>query len=497
MVDNISNCKKRIKREFCSFYTNSDPILDYMIAKVGVSDGDKILEPCAGDGVFIAKILETNEDKDFSLEAVDLNKKAITNLITAFETSKKVHIRNVDTLLDISFDLIANSGGGYTKIIGNPPYGAWQDYDKRKLLKKKYSDYAKETYTLFIHRSLDLLENNGRLVFIVPDTFLALNSHKHLRERILSTTVLEEIIIMPSKFFPGVKFGYSKLCIFSLRKSSNKKKIHMNKFRLIELRKRVEELYDILENKFDGVDVHNLKQEEILNTIDYSFLIGATNIERTLINQSNLRLGDLADCVTGFYSGDNKMFIKDKQSLTEKEIFNKTLDNTHLNGIDAEGDIYIPIYKGKGFIEKEKNTFVRWNKEIVNFYKADTKARFQNSKYYFRIGIGVPMVKSKKIEAFYINGALFDQSVVGIFPKQDKYIKYILGFLNSEIGNRLIQVINHTSNNSANYLKKLPIIIDESRVETVNNIIDKYFETKDKVNTQKELDLIFNSIFAN
>lgn len=66
-------------------------------------------------------------------------------------------VKRSDTLLDERLDYISSIGGYYTKIIGNPPYGAWQDYEKRDLLKKKYNgQYVKETYTLFLYRCISL-----------------------------------------------------------------------------------------------------------------------------------------------------------------------------------------------------------------------------------------------------------------------------------------------------------------------------------------------------
>lgn len=59
---------------------------------------------------------------------------------------------------------------------------------------------------------------------------------------------------------------------------------------------------------------------------------------------------------------------------------------------------------------------MNWSKNAVLHYKKDKKARFQNPKYYFRYGIGVPMISSSSITASLIEYKLFDQSIVGIFP---------------------------------------------------------------------------------
>ena len=85
MVDKVIQGKTRTRREFCAFYTESDPILTYMVKKLGVENSDLVLEPCAGDGVFIEKIFEMHKDKDFQIEAMDLNTEAIKNLEDKFD----------------------------------------------------------------------------------------------------------------------------------------------------------------------------------------------------------------------------------------------------------------------------------------------------------------------------------------------------------------------------------------------------------------------------
>ena len=49
-----------------------------MVSKLGVIDNDIILEPSAGEGIFIDKVLETN--KTVQIDALDINNDAISIL---------------------------------------------------------------------------------------------------------------------------------------------------------------------------------------------------------------------------------------------------------------------------------------------------------------------------------------------------------------------------------------------------------------------------------
>lgn len=505
MVDKVIQGKTRTRREFCSFYTESDPILTYMVDRLAVEDGDLILEPCAGNGIFIEKIRKTIKTTDYKIDAIDLNSAAVENLEGLYGQDNRITIRQVDTLIDPTFDLLANMGGHYSKVIGNPPYGAWQDYGKRNLLKKLYHGYVRETYTLFLQRCLSLLKNNGKLVFIIPDTFLALHLHKRLREELLKNSIIKEVLLIPSHFFPSVSFGYSNLCIISLIKSRH---FRHNKISIISVTNSVMDLYEITSGNYKIAEYYEqVSQEKILAAIDYSFLIGGNSKIRELVNKSEVCLGDIADCVTGFYSGDNRRFMAVRDCFVKGSkgydiIDEGVIDYDFLKQKDVLSGLknakkYIPILKGgKSHFVKDTEWFIRWDQKTVEYYKKDKKARFQNPAFYFKEGIGVPMVKSNGIYAFLLQNRLFDQSVVGIFPRDPKYLHYILAFLNSDICSQLLKTINHTANNSANYLKKLPIILDSGSLREINAMLSVFWKSKNATDTLEKVNRIFDTLYG-
>jgi len=191
-----------MNRLYQSYYTKSDSILKYMIKQLRAERSLSYLEPAAGEGIFISELESLLND--IKIDVFDINPDAIKILKNKFKHYPNVNIKETDTLTDTTLELYSNTGGKYDRIIANPPYGAWQDYDKRKILKKIYKNfYVKETYTLFLYLCIKLLKDKGRLVFIIPDTYLNLNMHKYLRRFILENTKIIEIALFPSSFFPA------------------------------------------------------------------------------------------------------------------------------------------------------------------------------------------------------------------------------------------------------------------------------------------------------
>lgn len=498
---------------YCSYYTKSQFITDYMIKNLNLQENDIIMEPSAGDGVFIDEILKINPNAN--IVAYDLNPGAIAILKNKYKNYPNIKIIHTDTLLDAQLDNYVIQNGYFDKVIGNPPYGAWQDYSKRDLLKKKYKGYyVRETYTLFLLRCVSLLKNKGILTFIIPDTFMNLHMHNALREFLLLNTKIKEILIFPSKFFPGVQYGYSKMCIITVEKTNDFNDALNNKIRIISELRQASDIDDVTKDRdLSNYRVNIVSQREIYNSVSKAFLIKAGEGIRSLINNSELTLGNIADCVTGIYTGDNKRFLKvaslkvknnlSKCPVVEKEEINYdylSYDNL-LDGIDDKRH-FIPVVKGSaGSYIRNNDWYIDWSKEAVNEYKTNKKARFQNSQFYFKKGIALPMVKSTKIKASLIENQVFDQSVVGVFPRNEEHLYYLLAFFNTNIFNKIVNTINPTANNSANYIKKVPIIFPNDGFKYVNNITEKIINIKRETGKvdpklQDELDNYFNELYS-
>lgn len=498
---------KRQKRKtdiFQGFFTNCNHILHYMITLLEVSDDCTILEPCAGQGAFIDKLLEVNNKQQ--IDAYDLNIENIDILKKKYSDSN-IAIKHLDFLLH------ENSNKKYDRIIANPPYGAYQAEEKRNYLKRIYPGiFTKETYGIFLIRALGMLKKNGRLVFIIPDTYLNLHMHQGLRLRLLRHYSIESITLFPSNFFPGVNFGYAGLSIISI---INRLSTEDYSFPVYRNFQSSMDFYKILDEQESDVRCNTLKYSEILSNPSCAFYLPEAYWISNIFQRKSRNIDDIANVVTGFYSGNDGQYLKRANSITRGAkkygIVDKTkiFDNTKevsLDGIQDEKH-FIPIVKGgnKRFY-KSSEWFMDWSARAVYDYRVTNKkrARFQNSFYYFRQGLAIPMVSSSTITASLIENRLFDQSIVGVFLKE-KYsylLNYLLGFFNSSICNKIIRTINPSTNNSANYIKKIPIIIPSTEIlDEINHEVIRLYQLakKDKIEISElnRLDTMFNVIYEN
>jgi hypothetical protein len=462
---------KRKQDEFQAFYTNCNDITSYMIGLLQCHGEMSVLEPCAGEGVFIDELRGT--DHAPHITAYELNSNSVEILRDKYSGISRIKIEQEDFLL-----MIPLKREKFDRIIANPPYGAYQSPDKRKQLKRDYPYiYAKETYGLFLIRAMELLKESGRLVFIVPDTYLTLHMHEGLRKEILKNYQIESITLFPSNFFPGVNFGYAGLSIISIINKTPSDNYEFPVYNRLETPAELHNLLNIEQRKKH--EICRLSYDQLITNPSSAFFLPSKNGIFSVISSETVKIGDICSVVTGFYSGNDGKYLRRSAFVTRGAKKYATVNENEiciddlsicppLNGISNLSH-WVPIVKGgnKRFY-KNSEWFMDWSKKAIHDYKVENKkqARFQNSQHYFRHGIAVPMVSSSSITGSLIDGRLFDQSIVGIFPHEKyKYLTYfLLGFFNSKVCNDLIRTINASTNNSSNYIKKIPIIIPKDKV---------------------------------
>jgi len=456
-----------------AFFTADEALGDYMVSLLDLQEEDLLFEPAAGDGHLIDSVKKTGIT--CPITAYELNPKQISNLEGKFGADDSVEVVEQDTILCPDLDLRETFGPRFTKILANPPYGGWQEFERRADLKKRFKGfYVRETYSLFLLRCLRLLEVGGKLVFIIPNTFLYLNLHQPLREYILEEFSVESIDVFNSSLFPGISFGYADLCIITIR--GERSKGH-NSVRI----RTVERLDQFEDPDHARLNSKSIQQNDIKSIPGYAFPLSSAGADYAISSDHNIVMGDLAKCVTGFYSGRDKEFLRkaspevkrakaynfvDLESVESNPLSRGNL----LNGLSGS-KTFVPILKGGGYKFLKPNLwYMDWSEKAVAHYKSDKKARFQNPSYYFREGIGFPMVTSSQPTASILKDALFDQSIVGIFPSEIS-LEFLLAYCNSAPFWACLKAINPSANNSAKYILRTPIILPDK--ETVSRITDR------------------------
>ncbi len=213
----IAKTQRAKKRQLGQFLT-PDGIARQLVDSLVFTRNDRILEPSLGDGAFVIPVIEKflelydgtlRERLDMVLTrnvfGVELDEDLFRACLSKIETQwgylPKKHNFIRDDFFRCRFfaesnGKMPNSVGNYapllfTHVIGNPPFGGTLDPSIQDELDAEYGfrngeKIKKETYSFFIVKSLDLLAQGGRLLFICSDTFLTINTMRGLRKLLMT-----------------------------------------------------------------------------------------------------------------------------------------------------------------------------------------------------------------------------------------------------------------------------------------------------------------------
>ena len=193
----------------------------------------KVLEPSAGEGIFLDYLLNFNFS---NITAYEIDKKLKDHLINSY--------RNVDIRLENFLGSDLNEK--FDIIIGNPPYlgqnynaEIFQDYIDKFPLCGKYFVGNMDLFYFFIHMGIEKLNSGGFLTFITTNYWITKSKKtgiKYLKPHLLEECFLLQYIDLSNlNIFEGARG--QKNCIFVIQKKSNREKIEKlnKKIEIIQL----------------------------------------------------------------------------------------------------------------------------------------------------------------------------------------------------------------------------------------------------------------------
>ena len=194
------------------YYTGKDIVMS-MVEDISLDDGI-FLDPCCGSGSFLMG-MDTNHPEN--LYGVDIDRLSVliasTNLLCKYRDNDFIpNIYCFDFLADgddaspVEQNRIRNLRFDY--IFTNPPWGADRNGNHRSV-----NIISKEKTSLFLERSVALLNSGGRLRFLMPSSILKIRNHRDIRKFILRSATITDIRFYDRNRFSGVFTDFISLGI--------------------------------------------------------------------------------------------------------------------------------------------------------------------------------------------------------------------------------------------------------------------------------------------
>ena len=451
--------KQNVKNKFGQYFTPK-VVADFMIEIADILPNSKVLEPSCGEGIF----LELLQQKGYiNLTAYEIDQEL------ANEFSFVRYESFVSAKIEEKFDLI----------IGNPPYIRWKNLEndlKQELstnvLWNKYFNSLCDYLYIFILKSIELLNENGQLIFICPEYWMNTTHSISLRNYMVANGYFEEIYhFNETPIFDKVTVS---IVIFKFVKSKKKQEqIKVSKFyanqkltveTLTNLKNQIPfkdaEYLDVSQFKIN--ERWLLQSDEIcqeLSILENNCLKKNQNPILNLFNDKKdfYTIGEFCDIGNGLVSGLDKAFQVNGDVLNEHE--RKATINVikakDLNPFFSE-NITKYIFISENLKEDEfSETYPNFYKHFQQ-YKTNLANRYQYNKdinyweWVFLRNFNLFSKLEKRIfvpckerisNKNYFRFALVDE---GVYPTQDvtaifkktatkESIEYILAYLNNPI----------------------------------------------------------------
>ena len=253
-----------------SFYTPkivANFLVDYLSEKLKDNTSISILEPSAGDGIFI-KTIYNNELFASRIErvvAIEQNLEEL-NKISVEITADSFHAIHHDFL-----DYQKNNEERFSLVIGNPPY------IKKNYLTEKQLETCKEIHreanlasvspkniwTSFLVRCVTFLNTDGILSFILPADLLQVKYAEEIRELISKQFERVEIFTFNELLFDDCKGQDTVILIGEKKTTSNCGIYYCNIDKVATLEKREFTLSQNIKIKESKWTHHHLETEDI------------------------------------------------------------------------------------------------------------------------------------------------------------------------------------------------------------------------------------------
>ena len=338
-------------------FSRSDIFTPDRISKLMMSflyKNGNLLEPAVGTGNLLKYL---NLDHYNRIDIFDI-KKEYLDKCPIKENIIKYHTDFIKKQINTS----------YKNIILNPPYIRFQDLsiEYREFIKKNWNILSNgniDIYYVFIIKCLELLDKDGIMIAIIPNSYLYNKSALKLRKYLISNRFIKEIIdFKTEKVFNNV----STYCCITIFTKDYKTHIKYNNSNI---------LYDNISTK------------------EYNIFIKSVN------NKSTIKLGNICNIKNGIATLRDKIYIHRNKLFDEpcwRIITNSKEDKWIIYPYDDDGKILDEEY----FRDNNKKTY---NYLLNN--KEELALRDKGNKKYpkwYSYGRTQSIIKPKSKEVIYV-----------------------------------------------------------------------------------------------
>lgn len=342
-------------------------------------------------------------------------------------------------------------------VVTNPPYMNKFDPILKKYLNKHYKQYSKDLFSVFIYNNISWLAEGGYSGYMAPWAWMFIKNYEKLRLTILKGYKIDTLIQLA---YSAYEEATVPIDTFVLKKSSDLVGTYI---RLVDVKGNMEDQRQVVLQAISDEDTNYLYHA---NQSNFSKIPGspiAYWASEQLIKDffENKKVKDYTFSDGQIKTGNNDLYLRKIWEVNPKYIGKHKKWALH-----AKGGEYRRWY---GNVD----TVINISPKAINHYKSDHVARFPKDNVLFRKGITWSLISSGSGFAMrYLSDmTTFNLAAPSILFHDEKYLIYILGFLNSVVARSILKILNPTINTNINNIINLPL-----RIENIDNVEKLVFQ---------------------
>lgn len=333
------------------FYTPFE-IVDFL--SLWVSENQQvidILEPSAGDGRFVKKIVELTDKANVTAIEID-----------PLECKKIKAINHTKVINDDFYNFyeeIKDTGAKYDAVIGNPPYIRYQFLSEEQ--RNYQSDILKRngmkpnklinSWVAFTVASIELCNLGGKFAFVLPTDLLQVSYAKELRKFIFKELKEVTIIRFNDIVFSGIQ--QDVVLIFGIKRDGESEKTLIRNINVDNMSKLSNKISAI---PFEYYDFNNSdKWRKFLLSKNFMKFY-----EDKFINET-ISIKDISTIEVGITTGNNKVFVVDNATINKYR-----LDDYKLPLVGRSLDVSGLFYTKKDISDNSLNGRKVWLLDFNN-----------------------------------------------------------------------------------------------------------------------------------
>jgi DNA-binding transcriptional MerR regulator len=397
---------------------------------------DIVLDPCCGSGVFlleslIKKIADGEHNPLRNIYGCDLDIRAIricrVNLLLTANKKfiDELNVTYQDGIEFLAYSDVAKIPNKFDLIATNPPWGA--NFTIPKVNNISLNEYATDSFAVFLSLSLDRLAKNGRLSFLLPESFADVGTHSPIRKKILSKSTQVKIVKL-GKVFKGLMTNVVNLSLINALPKAE----------------------SLLRLEFDG-EKSVISQKKILEEKNSTIIFGLNDdviklVEKIFSSQHKC-LDSRAQFALGIVTGNNAKMLKDEQSFENEPV---------LRGKDI---LPYRVSRPEQYIKFDKKSFQQCADEI--FFRAKEKLVYR-------------FITDRFIFAYDDKQTLTLNSANILIPNSSIPIKVVLAILQSKVIHFIFRVKFNSIKVLRKHIEAMPLFIFSDKVnKKLEDLVDK------------------------